>query len=153
MHRGEIYRAAHALFACTTNRSTPMRGSSRLSWWDERSSVMRRFPPGIPARTESMAGPAYSNWIIKGHVLIGPHPGTTTPDIVKSLAQLLDAGVTTFVCLQAGLPVANITSGGLGVSAPPSRSRSAFGDGMLQHLLLVIFGNFSTCLSGLDRFL
>lgn len=61
---------------------------------------MSRYPPRPPAKLESMRGPGFTNWALKGHVLCGPHPGNTASEVVKSLAGILDAGVTTFVCLQ-----------------------------------------------------
>jgi hypothetical protein len=84
---------------------------------------------------ESMRGPGYSNWVIKGHVLAGPHPGGTTAEIVKNLTKLLEIGVTTFVCLQHEMPTLNITARTFsGKGAPPSsRARSAFGDGVVVH--------------------
>ena len=97
--------------------------------------AMNSFPPAIPHRMESMRGPGYSNWVIKNHILCGPHPGSTTVDIVKNVTKLLEAGVTTFVCLQHEMPTLNITSRTFsGKGAPPSsRARSAFGDGVVVH--------------------
>ncbi len=42
--------------------------------------------------------------IVRDFLLQGPHPGSSTPEIVAFLKPLLQAGVTTFVCLQGELP-------------------------------------------------
>jgi Ca2+-binding EF-hand superfamily protein len=89
---------------------------------------MKAFPPVLPTRTQSMAGPGQTNWVIKGHVLCGGHPGSNPSDMVKNLKAVLEAGVTTFVCLQHDMIAPNITLAGASVT---SRSRSAFGDGVV----------------------
>jgi hypothetical protein len=42
--------------------------------------------------------------VVRNFLLQGPHPGSSTPEIVSFLKPLLQEGVTTFVCLQAELP-------------------------------------------------
>ena len=82
---------------------------------------------------ESMAGPGETNWVVKGHVLCGPHPGRlSTTDLVKNLTTLLRAGVTTFVCLQDEMPTgaspaASGGGGGGGGDAPHSTTAGGAG--------------------------
>ena len=47
------------------------------------------------ARFYEMTGPGdQTNWVVKGHVLCGPHPGRlSTTDLVRNLTALLRAGV------------------------------------------------------------
>ena len=64
------------------------------------------FPGVQPHKLENLRGPGCSNVLIRGCLLLGPHPGSSTSEIVATLRPLLLAGVTTFVCLQAELPSA-----------------------------------------------
>lgn len=74
-------------------------------FWSERERMGRvRFPPPFPHRMESLQGPGSSNVVIRDFLLQGPHPGSSTGEIIASLKPLLAAGVTTFVCLQQELP-------------------------------------------------
>lgn len=75
-----------------------------------------------------MKGPAFSNWLIKQHVLVGPHPGNVGADtLVRNLRQLLEAGVTTFVALQEEMDPPD-ASGQKRVSLRPSkRSQKLYG--------------------------
>ena len=54
--------------------------------------------------------PALAWQVVRDFLLQGPHPGSSTPEIVSFLKPLLLEGVTTFVCLQAELP-SSATSG------------------------------------------
>ena len=65
-----------------------------------------QFPPSIPHKLEKLRGPGSSNVLIRGCLLQGPHPGSSTAEIVSNLRPLLEAGVTTFVCLQQEVPSA-----------------------------------------------
>lgn len=112
--------------------------ASSDAWWLERQRLGEEFPPPPPHRMESMRGPAFSNWIIRGHVLQGPHPanGAASADAtVRVLRELLEAGVTTFVCLQDEMPTKSGTSSGAGAAsgtrygAPSARFRSTYGSG------------------------
>ncbi len=112
--------------------------ASSEAWWLERQRLGEEFPPPPPHRMESMRGPAFSNWIIRGHVLQGPHPanGAASADAtVRVLRELLEAGVTTFVCLQDEMPTKTGTSSGAGAAsgtrygAPSARFRSSYGSG------------------------
>jgi len=87
---------------------------------------------------ESLRGPAFSNWVIRGHVLQGPHPASGSlgaDSMVRVLRELLEAGVTTFVCLQDEMPSSAGASSGVGAGAgtrygaPKARVRSAYGAG------------------------
>jgi hypothetical protein len=49
----------------------------------------------------------------------GPHPGTTQAEVVQNLTPLLQAGVTTFVCVQQELPSP--------LTAAASQARSSYG--------------------------
>ena len=79
------------------------------------------FPPPLPHRLESMRGPGYTNWVIKRHLLCGPHPGaTSTADSVKTLSAILHEGVTAFVALQDEMPSPMVTAS-IKESALPSK--------------------------------
>ena len=76
-------------------------------FWASRENLSRsHFPPLLPHKMESLSGPGFSNVVLRDFLLQGPHPGSSTAEIVTNLKPLLRAGVTTFVCLQAELPTA-----------------------------------------------
>ena len=78
-----------------------------MDFWASREALARtHLPPPMPHKLEAFAGPGASNILLRSFLLQGPHPGSSTPEIVASLKPLLLAGVTTFVCLQAELPTA-----------------------------------------------
>jgi Ca2+-binding EF-hand superfamily protein len=108
------------------------------SWWAERERLGAEFPPPPPHRMESLRGPSFSNWVIRGHLLIGPHPETGASgadSAVRSLRELLQEGVTTFVCLQDEMPptlgASASSAGATGAlyGTPSTRVRSAYGAG------------------------
>lgn len=68
------------------------------------------FPSRIPHKLENLRGPGSSNVLISGCLIQGPHPGSSTAEIVANLRPLLAAGVTTFVCLQQEVPSAATAS-------------------------------------------
>ena len=68
----------------------------------------RCFPPAPPHKLQLLRGPGASNVVVKDFCLAGPHPGASTQEVVASLAPLLRAGVTTFVCLQPEMPVPGV---------------------------------------------
>lgn len=89
----------------------------------------RLFPPALPHRLESMRGPGYTNWVIKRHLLCGPHPGaTSTADMVKNLSGLLREGVTAFVSLQEEMPSPMVTASVKASTLPSKRAQASFGN-------------------------
>ena len=68
------------------------------------------FPPRLPHKLENLRGPGSSNILMSGCLIQGPHPGSSTAEIVANLRPLLTAGVTTFVCLQQEVPSAATAS-------------------------------------------
>jgi len=61
------------------------------------------LPPLPKPPCKMMRGPtAWSNWVIKGHVLVGAYPATIDDrETEEILTTLLETGIDTFVCLQA----------------------------------------------------
>jgi len=62
------------------------------------------FFPGLTLTTPSIEhrGPnTHSNWVLVGRVMAGAYPGNQDPVVAKAqVYKLLQAGITTFVCLQ-----------------------------------------------------
>ena len=86
------------------------------------------FPPPLPHKFESMRGPAFTNWIIKGHLLTGPHPGPISLEsCIKNLTEILRDGVTTFVCLQPEMPSPMVSAQKNQAGLPSNRARNAYG--------------------------
>mmetsp|Transcript_170758 Transcript_170758/g.414912 ORF Transcript_170758/g.414912 Transcript_170758/m.414912 type:complete len:704 (-) Transcript_170758:99-2210(-) len=76
--------------------------------------------PDLPHKLESMEGPGQTNWVIKGRVLMGAHPYTvSTTELVRNLRDILSAGVTTFVCLQAEMPSPMVSASHPAVGGTP----------------------------------
>ena len=76
-----------------------------------------------------MRGPGYTNWVIKRHLLCGPHPGaTSTADSVKTLSGLLHEGVTAFVALQEEMPSPMVTASVKTSALPSKRAQASYGN-------------------------
>ena len=84
--------------------------------------------------------------VIKGHVLMGPHPGQSTTALVKNMDGLLRAGVTTFASLQHEMPGLLVTgTAHTDAGTMSARSRRSYGQrnvhtarnymGEAQHML------------------
>lgn len=70
---------------------------------------LRQLPDvdvSLPAAASPFRFSSQANWLAPGHVLVGRYP-LTAPDEAEGrahLRRLLEAGVTTFVCLQSEVP-------------------------------------------------